>query len=375
MEDLKKSERVVQVLLKLLNQPEKAFSISELLTALGLSKSDNERRNLQRDMNLLTSLPGELIVSEGQNTRKKYRTGLNVLDKLVLPDFESVMLQFVFLQNIADIYPGTAELIEKLVEKIQGNLPKAQQEKLRNAYKDIGSRVFFVGGYKKIDDDAGEKLRTILQAIRTHREIWTQYKPSDGESKQSNRIPVGIVLFQGDIYIACTRRDNPRAVYTIKLNRIEAIKPTTTFFVEDSETKKILKSKVEDFSLFNNHENDVKRIHLTFPCDKRAYVEEYPYHQSMRTVERKGVLHVTMDVNITLQLRQWLLFHTENGVEIVEPKSLRKDLLKIGQNLVEKYNKRANLQKFSRTLKMSKNVKNNNVHFKGQKALSGNAGR
>ena len=183
------------------------------------------------------------------------------------------------------------------------------------------------------------------------------------------------MLFQGDIYIACTRRDNPRAVYTIKLSRIESIRPTTTSFVEDSETKKILKNKVEDFSLFNNHENDVKRIHLTFPCDKRAFVEEYPYHQSMRIKKRKGRLHVTMDVNITLQLRQWLLFHTENGVEVVEPKSLRKDLLEIGQNLVERYNKRANLQNVSKRLKMSKNVKNTNVYFGGQKALSGNAGR
>lgn len=337
MEDLKKSERVVQVLLKLLNQPEKAFSISELLPALGLSKSDNERRNLQRDMNLLTSLPGELIVSEGRNTRKKYRTGLNVLDKLVLPDFENVMLQFVFLQNIAGIYPGTAELIEKLVEKIQGNLPPSLQEKLRANYRDIRSKVFFMGAPLKIDDTAKEKLDTILQAIRTHHEIRTHYTSSDGRMEEKDRIPIGIVLFLGEIYVACVRHNIPRAIYPLKLNRIDTVESTSNTFAENVESKKILEQQVKEFSLFNCQEKDVKRVHLTFPRDKRAFIEERPYHQSMRIKERKGLLHVFMDVNISLQLEQWLLLHTVNGVKVVKPEKLRMKLLKWGRKLTEAY--------------------------------------
>lgn len=335
MAELTKNERLVQLLVELLKFPKKTYSVKDLLIALNLSES--ERRNVQRDMNLLLGLPNKLVVCEGRGPNKKYRTGLNVLDKLTLPHFEDVMLQFAFLQNIAYIYPGTADLIEEMVEKIQRNLPSTEQDKLKGAYKDIHSRVFFVGGYRPIVEDAGEKLHTILQAIRSCREICTSYTTSDGKTGEKNRIPVGIVLYQGEIYIACIRHNKPESVYPIKLNRINSVSSTNIPFVEKSETRLALEKSVNDFSLFNEHENHVERIHLTFPCDKRTFVEEYPYHQSMEIKERKGLLHVTMNVNVTRQLKQWVLFHTENGVEVLKPKHLRDDLCKIGLEIVKKY--------------------------------------
>lgn len=337
MADIKKNERVVQLLVVLLKYPKRAFSVKDLMTALGLPEA--ERRNLQRDMNLLMDLPDRLVVCEGRGPCKKYRTGLNVLDKLTLPDFENVMLQFVFLQNIANIYPGTADLIEDLVDKIQRNLPRSEQEKLKGAYKDIHSRVFFVGGFRPIDDKAGEKLHTLLQAIRTHHEIKTNYTASNGSVSEKNRIPVGIALYQGEIYIACVQHNKPESVYPIKLSRINAVELTDVTFDEHPETRSTLEKTVKDFSLFNEQENCVERVLLTFPSEKRAFVEEYPYHQSMQVKERKGLLHVTMDVNVTRQLKQWLLFHTENGVEVLKPKHLRDDLRRIGLGIAEKYKK------------------------------------
>ena len=335
MADIQKNERIIQLLVELLKRPKKSFTITELLQAIDLPKT--QRRNVQRDMVTLMTLPGNLVVCDGHGTRKTYRTGLNVLDKLTLPNFEDVMLQFVFLQNIANIYPGTADLIEELVDKIQSNLPRLEQDKLKDAYKDIHSRVFFVGGYRKIDDAAGEKLHTILLALRDRHELSTLYKTSGGETKKGNRIPVGIAMFQGEIYIACVRRNDPRAVYTIKLNRIISVEPTKVLFVENSETRTVLESIVKDFSLFNKEDNCVEKIHLTFPLGKRDFVEDNPFHSSMRIREGKKFLHVTMHVNVTLQLKQWLLFHTENGVTVVKPEHLRKELLKIGLEIAEKY--------------------------------------
>ena len=335
MAELTKNERLVQLLVELLNRPQNFFSVSQLLIALGLSES--ERRNVQRDMKLLLGLPNNLVICEGRGPNKKYRTGLNVLDKLTLPNFENVMLQFVFLQNIANIYPGTTDLIEELIVKIQRNLPSSQQGKIKEVYKDIHSRVFFIGGYRPIDESAGDKLQTILQAIRSRREICTSYTTSDGKTGEKNRIPVGIVLYQGEIYVACVRHNKPESVYSIKLNRINSVNSTNTAFVEKPETRCALENAVNDFSLFNEQENHVERIVLTFPIDKKAFVEEYPYHQSMKIKVRKGLLHVTMDVNVTRQLKQWLLFHTENGVEVLKPKQLRDDLRKIGLEIAKKY--------------------------------------
>lgn len=155
-------------------------------------------------------------------------------------------------------------------------------------------------------------MQTILQAIRSHREICTSYTTSEGKTSEKNRIPVGIVLYQGEIYVACVRHNKPESVYPIKLNRVNSVNSTS------------MKVMLNELS-------------WTFPSDKKAFVEENPYHQSMKIKERKGLLRVTMDVNVTRQLKQWLLFHTENGVEVLKSKRLRDDLRKIGLGIAEKY--------------------------------------
>ena len=145
---------------------------------------------------------------------------------------------------------------------------------------------------------------------------WLRHFHRAPKFQYKNRIPVGIVLYQGEIYVACVRHNKPESVYPIKLNRVNSVK---------------------DFSLFNEHEGHVERVVLTFPSDKKSFVEEYPYHQSMKIKERKGLLRVTMDVNVTRQLKQWVLSHTENGVEVLKSKHLRDDLRKIGLGIAEKY--------------------------------------
>ncbi len=335
MADTKKNERVVQLLVELLKRPKKPFSVTELLQLLDIS--EKERRNVQRDMKLLLDLPGNLVVCEGHGPNKRYRAGRCVPDKLTLPDFENVMLQFVFLQNITDIYPGTADLIENLQNEILQNFPRSLQDKLSIARKEIKSKVFFMGTPPRIDDVAGEHLHTILEAIRTRHEISTCYKSTEGDESKKNRIPIGIVLFQGEVYIACVSHGDHKWIYTIKLNRIKSVERTKKAIVENAETMELLKKRVDNFSLFNAKNQNTEEVHVTFPLSKRVYIEERPFHESMKIRERKGLLHVTMDVNISLQLKQWLLFHTENGVEVLKPKHLREEMCKIGRGIVEKY--------------------------------------
>lgn len=155
-------------------------------------------------------------------------------------------------------------------------------------------------------------MQAILHAIRSHREICTSYTTSEGKKSEKNRIPVGIVLYQGEIYVACVRHNKPESVYPIKLNRVNSVNSTS------------MKVMLNELS-------------WTFPSDKKAFVEENPYHQSMKIKERKGLLRVRMDVNVIRQLKQWVLSHTENGVEVLKPKHLRDDLRKIGLGIAEKY--------------------------------------
>lgn len=334
MVDYKKNERQIQILVQLMTKPKQNFSVTQVMHAMGFPEA--ERRNIQRDMNDLANLPGNLVICEGSGAHKTYKTGLNVMNKLELPNFEETLLQFVFLQRIVNIYPGTADLIKDLLERIQKNLPYAQRDRLKEIYNDISSRVLFMGTQPDIDETAKDKLNIILKAIRTHHEIHTRYAPTWSAEKESDRIPLMIVLFQNEIYVTCARHGNPEAVYAIKLSRIKAVGISTKTFAENSVSLNAVRTKVRDLSLFDSGQGTEKVV-LTIPREYRQYIEERPYHRSMVIKEKKTHLLITMNVNVSSQLVQWLLYNTQNYITVVKPTHLKKRLRLLGQELMEKY--------------------------------------
>lgn len=334
MEDTKRAERIVQILVHLQTHPKQSFSVSQLMTSMQYSES--ERRNIQRDMQSLATIPGKLVISEGSGPHKVYRTGLNILDKLDFPNFEENMLQFVFLKRIENIYPGTASLIDELIDKIFKNLPCSKHDRVREAFSEINSRVLFMGTPPDFDETASDKLNIILQAIRTHREISVQYHPTRGAVSTSNRVPLMIVLFQNEIYLGCVRHSDPNAVYALKVRRMEDVSLTNIPFLENQKSIEALRQKVNDLSLFDGDIGHEK-VELTFPAYARQYIEEQPYHRSLRIVEKKGILHVTMQVCVNTQLVQWLLYHTQNEVKVVKPEHLKRRLYEFGQRLTVLY--------------------------------------
>lgn len=334
MADFTKSERQIQILVHLLNKPKQTFSLTQIMQALSIP--ERERRNIQRDINDLVGLPGNLVACEGSGSHKVYKTGLNAMHNLELPNFEETLLQFVFLQRIMNIYPGTASLIEELLDRIFHNLSYSRRDKLKEVYDDISSKVLFMGTQPDFDETANGKLNTILKAIRTHHEIHTHYTPTWNNASESDRIPLMIVLFQNEIYVGCVRHGDPKAVYAIKLNRIQSVEISPKTFAERSDSLDALRTKVRDLSLFDGG-NGTEEVVLTIPKAYRQFIEERPYHRSMEIKEKKDLLWITMNVNVNFQLMQWLLYHTQNNITVVKPKYLRDDLYKFGQSLMEKY--------------------------------------
>lgn len=241
MADTNRGERMVNIFIHLITHSKQKFSVSQLMTVLDIPESD--RRNVQRDMQSLVDLPGQYVICEGSGAHKTYSTGLSPLDKLALPNFEEVMLQFAFLQRISGIYPRSASLIDMLIDKIRRNVPIKNREQIDEAYKAISSRVMFMGTPPDVDETADEKLKTILQAIRTHREIETEYEPTWTTRTISKRIPLMIILYQGEIYIGCVRHNNPEEVYAMKLCRIKSVKLLKDNFVENPTSMAMLRKK------------------------------------------------------------------------------------------------------------------------------------
>lgn len=334
MASITKSERQIQILFYLLSKPKQSFSITQIMQALAYPEKD--RRNTERAFTDLLTLPGRLVECEGSGSRKIFRTGLNAMHNLELPNFEDTLLQFVFLQRIANIYPGTATLIDELLDRILHNISYAKRDKVKEAYADISSKVLFMGTQPDIDEFANQKLSSILKAIRTHHEIHTVYTPTWNVENERDRIPLMIVLYQNEIYIGCVRHGDPGAVYAIKLNRIKSVEISPKTFAENSVSLNAIRTKVRDLSLFDRGQG-TEKIVLTIPKEYRQYIEERPYHRSMVIKEKKDSLQITMEVNVNTQLVQWLLFHTQNHITVVKPQHLRNTLLQFGKDLVEKY--------------------------------------
>jgi len=154
MAENNRGERLLNIFIHLITHPKQKFSVSQMMTVLGVPERD--RRNVQRDMQSLVDLPGKYVVCEGLGAHKVYGTGLSVLDKLVLPNFEEVMLQFAFLQRISGIYPRSATLIDMLIDKIRRNVPIKNREQIDEAYRDIASRVMFMGTPPDVDETADQ---------------------------------------------------------------------------------------------------------------------------------------------------------------------------------------------------------------------------
>ena len=89
MAENNRGERLLNIFIHLITHPKQKFSVSQMMMVLGVPERD--RRNVQRDMQSLVDLPGKYVVCEGLGAHKVYGTGLSVLDKLVLPNFEEVM--------------------------------------------------------------------------------------------------------------------------------------------------------------------------------------------------------------------------------------------------------------------------------------------
>lgn len=334
MAETKRGERMVSIFIHLMSHPKRSFSATELMQVLDIPKK--ELRNVQRDMQALVELPGHYVIAENAMKTRTYRAGLSNLDKLSLPDFESNILQFVFLDRIKNIYPGTADLIASLLDRIRKNLPAAKVQKVDVLFQELKSRVVFMGNLPTVDEVEKDKLEVILDSIRTHHEIETDYEASRGGREVRKRIPLMIVLCHNEIYVGCARHGNPETVYAIKLNRIYKVCKCPEVFVENPRSLNALRKKVRDYSLLDSAA-EPELIELSFPKDSRMFIEENPFHHSLKIERRRYDLRVTMKVSPSFQLMQWIFFHLSNGVKVLNPPCLRQRLLEFGENLAKTY--------------------------------------
>ena len=334
MADMTRGERTVQLFAKVISNPDKKFTINNLMESFNIP--EGERRNVQRDMRFLSEMDGgRYIAVDTVGRTAYYSSALRNAERLLFPNFENTMLHFVFLKRIANIYPATSEIITQLLERIEKSLPSREQKSLRHLGEELNTKILFMGTPPNIEEDASEKIRTILQAIHDHRKIDVTYMTEDTD-KQSTRIPLMIIIYEDELYVGCQRQDGN--TYTLKFRRIKNVKLAKEVFVEDPKILDKLRRQVASGAAFmSGQEPKLEDVEIEFESRARLYLEENPFNRSMNIGKAKnGKITVKMKAEINQLLFNWVVSFS-NVARVVKPASLQKRLKEYAQYLMGIY--------------------------------------
>ena len=338
MADITRADRVIQLFAILISNPSKSYSISDLMEALEIP--EKERRNVQRDMNLLTSVNGGTYIRViGDQRAFRYQSAIKSADKLLFPNFENTMLHFVFLQLIANLYPAASETVTDLLEKIRKSLPASEKKAVEQLAQDLNSRILFAGTPPMFEEDSSEKIKIILRAIHERRKILVTYISETGNIPHI-RIPLMVILYQGEIYIGCESQTRPGDTYTLKFRRIQKVELTKETFQDNPKTLEMLRKRVQlGSAIFGPQDPKAEDVEIVFNGSAQHYLEERPFQRSMKMEKlRDGRLLVTMKALNDELLFRWVLSYADSA-EVIKPISLRERLHKFSFYLESTYHR------------------------------------
>ena len=338
MADITRADRVIQLFAILISNPSKSYSISDLMEALEIP--DKERRNVQRDMNLLTSVNGGTYIRViGDQRAFRYQSAIKSADKLLFPNFENTMLHFVFLQRIANMYPAASETVTDLLEKIRKSLPASEKKAVEQLAQDLNSRILFAGTPPMFEEDSSEKIKIILRAIHERRKILVTYISETGNIPHI-RIPLMVILYQGEIYIGCESQTRPGDTYTLKFRRIQKVELTKETFQDNPKTLEMLRKRVQlGSAIYGPQDPKAEDVEIVFNGSAQHYLEERPFQRSMKMEKlRDGHLLVTMKALNDELLFRWVLSYADSA-EVIKPISLRERLHKFSFYLESTYHR------------------------------------
>lgn len=336
MADMTRGERTVQLFAKVISNPTKKFSISDLMESLDIP--EGEKRNVQRDMRFLAEMDaGRYIQAESVGRTFYYSSALQNADRLLFPNFENTMLHFVFLRRIANIYPATSEIITQLLERIEESLPDREKKSIQQLGKELGSKILFMGTPPDFEEEASEKIRVILQAIHDHRKIEVEYL-TENSCKKSTRIPLMIIVYQNDIYVGCESVAHAGDTYTLKFRRIKSVKLTKETFTENSKTTEKLRRQVVSGAAFlSGQEPKLEDIEIEFESHAKLYLQENPFNRSMQIGKIKdGKITVKMKAECNRILFNWVVSFSD-AARVVKPAALKKKLSEYADYLKKVY--------------------------------------
>ena len=165
-----------------------------------------------------------------------------------------------------------------------------------------------------------------------------RYTDNNRITSENARIPLLIVVSDGELYIGCQSQSAPGNTYYLKLLRVQSVKLLSERYAYSEDFISRFRERISgNASLLGSNEGTPEDIKIIFPGWCRKFLEERPYHTSQKITENEdGTILVRFRLKVDTGLTQWVAGYL-NLATVIKPDSLKSNLLKFGRLLLSKY--------------------------------------
>lgn len=290
------------------------------------------KRMIERDLQKLEEMA--IGLKRPLTGHKKYCLNEIYLPKLRAESAVSVYVSMLLFQNT---------LLEEATFSARTELEKSFFNKTSNNASMLADRIHIVGDTLNFPENFRNYLGHIIKAVLECHPIRVTYENNLGKISIRTLEPVGIVCKRGVWYfIACVPDINDYR--TFRVDQVQDIYVYELEKFEYPEGFSIDEHIGDSWGVFCNDETC--QVKLKFSPEVSRRVKNIRYHHSQEIIEEddNGAITLKFEVCGLIELKPWLL-QWGDQVEVLEPESLRKDLLNDAFKIVNMYQRKKRSRK------------------------------
>jgi predicted DNA-binding transcriptional regulator YafY len=288
-----------------------------------LPKIDSIRRMIYRDIDELEKIG--IIVDRPATGSCKYCLRDKYLPKLSFEQASSLYVSMLLFEDT---------ILDQMSNSAKKEFEKAFFKNSPGESAKINARIHVVGDTLFNPEEVGDKFTKLITAVINSYQIEIIYSKLDGEISQRVLKPLGLVYKRGVWYVVA-EDPNKEEYRTFRVDQILRASLTNIMF-EYPEGFSLAEHIGGSWGVFTNDE--VQKVRLKFSSAVATRVKSLRYHRSQEVLQElpDGSVIIGLEVCGLIELKGWLL-QWGPQVEVLEPESLRQEMLNTAQEIVDMY--------------------------------------